>query len=137
MRSEMLKFFRCFALVLFLVLPAAVSAQSDLGGSDDDWIGITGLVIDNSVTKPGRDFYETFNKYFTPVKGAQYTIYIEERPDFFRGGTLWVKVDEDTIFNLRLTPRTAEVEEAAKKAAIKAQKFLIRRLLVKNELELY
>ncbi len=116
-----------------LVSPAA--AQRDLGEDSDEWLGITGLIVDETMTKAGRDFYEYFSTYWQPIRGMDYTIYIEERADVIRGSQFWVKVDDDVVHQFRLSPRQGQIEELAGYTVSRVYGYLMQRLTVKKQLE--
>lgn len=75
------------------------------------------LIVDESVTKLGRDFYEYFfSKWEEPPKVKNYTVYLAERtlPRF--GTIVAVRVNDDRIFERFVQPRPTKIEEAADQA---------------------
>ncbi|MBN2314162.1 MAG: hypothetical protein JXM79_09550 [Sedimentisphaerales bacterium] len=80
---------------------------------------ITGLIIEETMTKVGYEFYEYFFLLWNPPLMAEiqdYNITIHERASAMWGIWIWVNVNDTTIWNKTLRPRSAEVEEAAKEA---------------------
>lgn len=57
----------------------------------DEGLEITGLVMDESKTKMGRDFFEVFNTHWREIAGIDYTIKVSEFPDGRRGGSSWYR----------------------------------------------
>ncbi len=91
-------------------------------GSD---IEIDGLVIDETQSKLGREFYERFYAAWRAPTGAHnFTIIINERllPSF--GTQLTLKVNDTDIFQRFLQPREELIEEAVSTAVATAQDFL-------------
>ncbi len=88
-------------------------------------IGIDGLVIDESITKVGRDFYELFyNGWEPPEKASDYTIYIEEQPGRGRITAVEVRINEDVIFEGNLQPRYDYLEGLAEYVQGRCYRFL-------------
>lgn len=88
-------------------------------------IGIDGLVIDESITKVGRDFYELFYSGWTPPENASdYTIFIEEQPGRGRITAVEVRINEDVIFEGNLQPRYDYLEGLAEYVQGRCYRFL-------------
>jgi curli production assembly/transport component CsgE len=80
---------------------------------------ITGLIIEQTMTRIGYDFYEYFYIHWTPPLLARiddYNIHIHERASPLWGSWVWVTVNDRIIWQKVLKPRTAESENAAKQA---------------------
>ncbi len=101
----------------------------------DEGLEITGLVLDETKTKGGHEFYEFFTVNWNTVRGVEYTIHIGEQPDLGRGSSIKVLIDDTQVFFQRLNPRTDVIEEAAKKAVQVVRLILARRLLTRKELD--
>lgn len=89
---------------------------------------ITGLIIEQTMTRIGYDFYEYFFLLWeTPrMLGIRdYNIFINERASPMWGSWIWVDVNGATIWNKVLKPRSAEVEDAAKEAIEVTKQYLI------------
>ena len=125
------------AYTLFVVLMAArpVVSHAQAGWATDEGLEISGLVLDSTKTKPGRDFYEYFNSFWKEIPGLQYSITIKELPDATRGSFLFVDVDETTVFAQRLNPRPDLIEEAAQQAVNRVRYHLARRQATQQHLE--
>ncbi len=116
-----------------LVLLIAPLAQAQMAG--DEGLEITGLVLDETKTKAGHDFYDFFNINWNSVPGLQYTIHVAEQPDLGRGSSIKVLINETQVFFQRLNPRTDAIEIAASNAVKRTRMILVRRLLVRKQLE--
>jgi len=88
---------------------------------------ITGLIIEETMTKIGYDFYEYFFLLWeTPeVELKDYNILISERASPMWGSLVEVKIGETTVWSNMLRPRSAEIEESAQQA-IEATKNYLR-----------
>ncbi len=114
----------------------ALESDSNKDYETDDF-EISGLVMDSTVTKAGRDFYDFFNTFWQAPDGLSFTINISERADGFRGSYIWVYVDERIVFQGALNPRSDLIEGNAQNAAKRARSFIINRKNTADQLELY
>lgn len=88
---------------------------------------ITGLIIEQTMTKIGYEFYEYFSLLWeAPLTTGirDYNIIINERASPLWGSWIWIDVNGTTIWNQVLRPRSAEVEEAAKGAIETTKQYL-------------
>lgn len=98
---------------LQLIAPAFV----DTLASGDPSLGITGLVVDETLTPSGRLFYETFFLVWTPPPGAEsVTIEIGERPLPGNGTAIVATAAGEVVLQARLPRRADEVEDLARQA---------------------
>lgn len=136
------KIFRVLGCIL---LVTALHGPSGLGSPENGWaqpgdatdegLEITGLILDETKTKAGRDFFEWFNSYWREVKGLQYTITIQEIPDATRGTFMFIKVNDTMVYRQRMNPNPAIIENAAKSAVNRVRYYLFRQLNVQKNLE--
>lgn len=78
---------------------------------------LDGMVIDDTRSRVGRDFYDLFYQYWqAPENASNFTIRITERPTPTLGSIVTVKVNDEMTFQYRLQPRYSIIEEAAKYA---------------------
>lgn len=117
--------------VVGLILLGATAASAQ-----DSGLEITGLVLDETKTKGGRDFFDFFNLNWTPIEGLAYTITIGEQPDRGRGSFIWVKVNDNMVFFKRLNPMSDAIETEVRNALSAIQIHLLRKLTLRQELEL-
>jgi hypothetical protein len=79
---------------------------------------IDGLVIDETVTKIGRDFYDVFHSEWVAPDGIyNYTIRIQEYPVPTLGTRVVLLLNDEPLFQLQLEPRYEVVEDLARQAA--------------------
>lgn len=90
-----------------------------------DGPGITGLVTDETRTKVGRDFYDAFyDRWQSPDKNFYYTVVVSEQPMPSLGTRVVVRLNQNTVFQARLQPRSDLIEQAARRAVVLTQRRL-------------
>jgi len=86
---------------------------------------ITGLIIEQTMTRIGYDFYENFFILWKAPKGIKdYNIFISEKASSEWGSLVQIKVDSNVVWDRALKPRGEEIEEAAKEATVATKEFL-------------
>jgi len=88
---------------------------------------ISGLIIEQTMTKIGYDFYEYFFLLWEAPEGISvrdYNIFINERASPMWGSWVRVGVDETTVWSRVLRPRSEEIEDAAKQAIAATRQYL-------------
>jgi len=87
---------------------------------------ITGLIIEQTMTKIGYSFYEYFFLLWKPpeVEIKRYNILISEKASPHWGS--WIKVDVNgtSVWSRVLRPRSEEIEEAVKQAIEATKQYL-------------
>lgn len=79
--------------------------------------GISGMVIDETRSKIGRDFYDVFYQNWTaPEEVSGFTITITEQPAPGLGTIISVKTNDTETFKYRLQPRYDFIQQAAQYA---------------------
>jgi curli production assembly/transport component CsgE len=95
-----------------------------------------GFVLDQTVTKPGRDFYELFVSTFQGTTGlGDYTIVLSERPARGTSSLIALSVNDTELLEMPLPTRTEQLEEAVVAAVATAQDFLSEQLAQSKQLE--
>lgn len=114
-----------------------VTAQTETEQeSEDADIEIDGLLFDQTKTKSGRDFYDFFyNQWQAPPDAKNYSIYIVEKPYRLRTTLIEVKINETTVFQSYLMPRTSYVEQVAQQAVAQTQLYLANYEEIMRQLE--
>lgn len=75
---------------------------------------IDGLIVDKTITKAGRDFYDVFQRQWeAPPMAQNFTIQIEELPSRGNITVVSLSVNEDKLFEQPLQPRYDIIEEVA------------------------
>jgi len=78
---------------------------------------VDGMILDETITKMGRDFYNIFYQYWQqPPEAYNFTIKISEQPAPTLGTMVSVNVNDTRTFHARLQPRYDFIEEASKQA---------------------
>jgi len=91
---------------------------------------IDGLVVDETITKIGRDFYEVFHRQWeAPPDVKNYTILIKERPTRGNGALIQVALNDELLFEQQLAPRYDVIEETALYVAAGLYDYLVRNQL--------
>lgn len=94
-----------------------------------DNLEIDGLIIDETRTKIGRDFYDLFyTKWIAPQKASSFSILIKELPSRGRGARVSILVNEQEVVQ-RFVPPNYETIELVVNNSIGR----VRRHLQKNE----
>ena len=101
-------------------------------------LGLGGLILDETRSKMGSNFYSVFYKQWQdPEKVQNFTITVSEQPVRSRGTMVQVKIDNQLVFRSRLEPRYYKTEQAAKRAVRICQRRLKRIATTNNELAGY
>jgi curli production assembly/transport component CsgE len=109
-----------------------LSEPEDTTASDDPDAGIQrleidGLVVDETLTKLGRDFYDVFFRVWqAPRDAINFTVAVQEQPAPGIGTVVTVTVNDELVFQTRLQPQPEVIEAAARQAAYLAYQHLER-----------
>ncbi len=98
---------------------------------------IDGLVIDQTQTRIGYEFYSTFSLHWeAPVQNGvdDYTITVIERASPQWGSWIWIKINDAYMYRKILQPRQGEVENEARKAVGTVKKYLVTEYLYQKKL---
>jgi len=131
-----------FALMLcgiYLVIPQATlgSTQASSEESEDSFLGISGLIVDETRTVVGRNFYEAFTAQWTNLSSTTQNIVISELADPRFGSIISVQIGEKIVFRRLLPPRLGDLEEAVSMAIANLRQTLTEQERVQQELEMY
>lgn len=78
---------------------------------------IDGLVVDETQTRLGRSFYDTFYRVWESPRGAfNFTVTVQEQPVPNLGTRVTVRVNGEIAFQTQLQPREELVQGAARQA---------------------
>ena len=103
----------------------------------DDGLEISGLVIDRTLTRGGREFFATVSQQLSPLEERPFTIEIRERIAPGRSTFVNLYVDQTLIFQASLDPLPGRIEETAKRAMNRLAQYVARRRFRESELESY
>lgn len=91
-------------------------------------VSIGGLVINDTRTTIGRDFYDAFySRWSTPEGTENVIIRVREQPRPNLGTRILVEVEDERVFQATLQPRLQQIQKAARVARARAQRYLKRR----------
>lgn len=99
-------------------------------------VEIDGLIVDETLSKVGRDFYDAFySKWAAPLGAKDYTIFIKETPPRMNRFTVSIYVNDDEVFSSYLAPREEIIDAYADYAVSETENFLKQRENVSQTLE--
>lgn len=88
---------------------------------------VDGLIVDETITKIGRDFYDVFHRQWeAPPSAKNFTILIKERPTRGNGALIQVALNDELLFEQQLQPRFDVIEETASYVATGLYEYLLR-----------
>ena len=99
------------------------ATKEEIAAEEELMLEITGLIIEETMTRIGYEFYEYFFLFWEApeVEVKDYNILISEMASPMWGSWVKVNVDETTVWSKMLKPRSEEIEDAVK-IAIEATK---------------
>lgn len=90
------------------------------------FLELDGMVIDDTRSKIGRDFYDVFFQRWTPPENIyNYTIRISEQPSPSLGSLITVHLNDIETFRYRLPPRYETIQQAAAYAVVLTYRHLV------------
>ncbi len=96
---------------------------------------IDGLIIDETRTKTGHDFYDLFyRKWVSPKDAKDYLITIKELPSIGRASRVSITVNDQEVVRRAVTPRIEMVESAAVQSIAYVKRHLQKRESLKESL---
>ena len=95
-----------------------------------------GLVMDQTISKLGRDFYDLFYGSFEAPGGLEdFTIILVERQARANNAVVALIVNDTELFEMPLTPRADQMAESAMAAVGAAVDFLLQAQSISRQLE--
>jgi len=105
--------------------------------SNLDALEIDGLILDETRTKIGRDFYEILYNRWTPPMGAKdFMITVKEMPSRGIGARLSIQVNGNIILYRFIQPRGDLIEEEANITISYLKQYLMKNENLKQDMEL-
>ncbi|MBR8535675.1 hypothetical protein KDU71_08910 [Carboxylicivirga sediminis] len=96
---------------------------------------IDGIIMDETMSKSGREFYEIFfANWSKPTGYSNYYLKIKEKPFQFNNTIIEVYLKEQLIYQQMMKRRYDEVEQMAKGAVVVAQQQIYREIKVQREI---
>lgn len=96
---------------------------------------IDGLIVDETVTKSGRDFYQVFYSLWEPPPNASnFTIRISEKPARGIATVVMVDINDSRVIETPLQPRYDIIEAIARQATRSIYNYLLNYEQVQQQL---
>jgi curli production assembly/transport component CsgE len=88
-------------------------------------VEIDGLLVDDTKTKAGKDFYDLFySKWEAPENAKDYTITISEKPFRLTSTIITVSINDNYVYQSFLQPRLDIIEATTEDAILYTQSYL-------------
>ena len=117
------------------VRPRTDSANAG-AASEQDSVGLGGLVIDHTISALGRNFVYLFNQNWNPPSNiGSYTIVIEEKPMPTLGTLILMKINGNYVFKRFVQPRYDAIRVVAQSAAAFALSYVENYKQIEKQLD--
>ena len=123
---------KAIIMILLLSHHGMAFSEKTINNNANDFI-ITGLIIDETLTKGGHDFYDLFNDRL----GSLYineNIIVSERNDFNRK-TITISMNDTTLFEAILRPQADAIDELVTAAVASVMEAIIKEDIISQELQ--
>lgn len=113
------KFFILFFLIFLSSFKLSFSQEKETSLKEETSkeLTFTGLILDKTKTKIGRDFYEAFvNLWEFPLGTENLNIVIEEQTDPRFGIQIFIYIENNLIYYSILKPRLEDIDAKADEA---------------------
>ncbi|MFC3607526.1 CsgE family curli-type amyloid fiber assembly protein [Stutzerimonas tarimensis] len=125
---------RLTPLLLGLVLagPLAASEQVALEAQLHEDTGasleaeLSGLVIDNTISRFGYEFHRQLSMGLQDLSGMTFHLVVRERPSARWGSLVWVEYGNQILYRRFLQPNVSQIEEIARPAVTQVLEELSR-----------
>lgn len=114
----------------------SVLDQSEKAMENEMSLEIDGLIVDETLTKAGKDFYYNFfRNWEAPANAKNYSITIIEKP--FRAMTtqIFIKINDNEVFKSMIQPRNDYIVQLSDYAISRCQQFLANYDEIMKQLE--
>ncbi len=125
-------------IIMILLCWKVVDAQTESEAVDESALvlEIDGLIIDDTTTKLGKDFYDIFyTNWQTPQNAKNFSVTISEKPLPRLGTQVTITINETQMFQSFLQPRYDVIEAIAFQAIGQSQEFLINYEAIQQQLQ--
>jgi len=104
------------------------SADRDGTRQAQEGLSIGGLVINDTRTTIGSDFYDVFySRWETPKGAGNVTVRVLEQPRPNLGTRIVVEVEDQSVFRANLRPRLNQIRQAARGALARVHRYIRER----------
>ena len=118
-------------VLLLSYVPVTFSEEQKDNHAND--LIITGLIIDETLTKGGHDFYDLFNERLNALQ-LKNNIVVSERNDLNRK-IIIVTMNDTTLFEALLKPQADAIDELASAAVAAIMEAILQEDIVSKELQ--
>jgi curli production assembly/transport component CsgE len=103
--------------------------------SDDVDFELDGLLVDDTKTKTGKDFYDLFFESWQAPQGAKnFSIIISEKPFRLISTLVAITINDNVVYQAILQPRQDIIEALSEEAISYAQDYLVNYEEITREL---
>lgn len=90
-----------------------ISAQTENTNTNNfDGIEVSGLIIDETISKLGKDFYDlVYSKWDSNSLQGNQSIFISEKPQPSFGSQISISIDDNLIFQQNIRPNEEALQE--------------------------
>ena len=120
-------------IIIFLLSHHGMAFSEEPKDNKANDLIITGLVIDETLTKGGHDFYDLFNERLSSLQ-LNNNIIISERNDFNRK-IIIVTMNDTTLFEAILKPQADAIDELVTAAVAAIMEAILQEDIVSKELQ--
>lgn len=114
--------------LLFKEMQNKIEKEGETQETKEPALEIDGLIMNETKTKIGRDFYDYFFTLWVAPPGIQnYTIFIIEKPLGVMGSLIWVKINDTFIYGNKHKPSIRDIENGATSSVNIAKQYLLTR----------
>jgi curli production assembly/transport component CsgE len=113
-----------------------ITQEEEAKMSREPELEIDGLIIEETLTKSGNDFYDFFYRdWEPPAEARNYTIYIVERPFRLNMTMIEISINDNTVIQAFMQPRLEFVENLAAETVVTLRNYLQNYEQIKRDLE--
>ncbi|MEE9424141.1 MAG: CsgE family curli-type amyloid fiber assembly protein [Methylococcales bacterium] len=94
-----------------------------------------GLILDETISKPGADFFEIFYLYWQPETDEVINLRIQEQPGLFRANFILLWLDDELIIRQQLPQRYDDIESLVKITIEQLNRQLLDNLFIQKQLD--
>lgn len=123
-------------LLLFFPINVLIAQLVDSSYTKELEMEIDGLIIDDTTTKLGKDFYDIFyTNWVAPPNTNNFSVTISEKPLPRLGTQISISINDNQMFQSFLQPRYDIIETTAFQAIAMSQEFLINYEAIQKQLQ--
>ncbi len=112
----------------------SLRTENEKQAINEDEIGIKGLVVEDTKTKPGKDFYDYYYQLCLSSEFQfPFIVRINEKPALGRSSQISVLAEEKLIYQFRTTPSDEYIHMNAKRAFMQTYAYYTKRKLLFNK----